>query len=452
MVNRRIILRNIGASSITSIINFLFQLISIPLFMKYWGIELYGEWIVLNALTAYFAMSDIGLNTVTTNEFSINYKQKKYRKCNVLFNNNLFFIIPIFAFIFLGIIALNVFGDLSKLLNFNLISEEIAEFGLFSLILHILFVMVSNLYNSLYRATHNYSRSINIDNIVRVLEYSTLMIAVILNFSLFIIFILYPLPRFLGLIFKIIDTKKIFRLKIGLIFFNWSELKKLFVPSLSFLSFPIGHSIILQGFILLINFTMGSSAVVIYSTMRTLINVVKSGFTVLNNSFWPEYSLAYGANDKDSMRKMHRFSVGISFYFSFFIVNFLLIFGKWIYETWTNHEIEFNSILFYLFLITLFTSTFWSASSTVLISTNNHKTYSIIYLISTFISISIAYLILTFFNSISYLPLALLIIDVLLIHAVLRQTLKILDEDINEFLKSFLIEPILSIKSFFLNS
>ena len=48
--------------------------------MKYWGIELYGEWIVLNALTAYFAMSDIGLNTVTTNEFSINYKQKNNRQ------------------------------------------------------------------------------------------------------------------------------------------------------------------------------------------------------------------------------------------------------------------------------------------------------------------------------------------------------------------------------------
>ena len=449
MVNRRIILRNIGATSITSIIHFLFQLISIPLFMKYWGIELYGEWIVLNALTAYFAMSDIGLNTVTTNEFSINYKQKNNRKCNILFNNNLFFIIPIFAFIFISIIALNVFADLSQLLNFNLISEEIAEFGLFSLILHIFFVMVSNLYSSVYRATHNYSRAVTIDNIVRVFEYSTLLIAVILNFSLFIIFMLYPLPRFLGLIFKIIDTKKFFRIKIGLIFFNWSELKKLFAPSLSFLSFPIGHSIILQGFVLLINFTIGSSAVVIYSTMRTLINVVKSGFNVLNNSFWPEYSLAYGANDKDSMRKMHRFSVGISFYFSLFIVSFLLIFGKWIYETWTNYEIEFNSILFYLFLITLFTNTLWSASSTVLISTNNHKTYSIIYLISTIISLSIAYLILILFNSISYLPLALLIIDVLLIYAVLRQSLKIVDEDINEFLKSFLIQPILFIKSIF---
>jgi hypothetical protein len=48
----------------------MFQLLSVPVFLQYWGVNLYGEWLALISLTAYFQMTDIGLNTATANSFT----------------------------------------------------------------------------------------------------------------------------------------------------------------------------------------------------------------------------------------------------------------------------------------------------------------------------------------------------------------------------------------------
>ena len=47
------------------------QVILIPLYLIYWPIDLYSDWIVITALSAFFSMSDMGLNSVTQNQFSI---------------------------------------------------------------------------------------------------------------------------------------------------------------------------------------------------------------------------------------------------------------------------------------------------------------------------------------------------------------------------------------------
>lgn len=41
-----------------------------------WGVEEYGDWILLTAIANIFGMTDAGLNSVTQNRFSIDYAQK----------------------------------------------------------------------------------------------------------------------------------------------------------------------------------------------------------------------------------------------------------------------------------------------------------------------------------------------------------------------------------------
>ena len=103
MINIKVIYKNLGANSLSVIINIILQVVAVPVFIKYWGVNLYGEWLVLTAFTAYFSMTDIGLNTVTANDFSINYVQGKHNKCNILLNNNFFFIVTVFSTIISGL-------------------------------------------------------------------------------------------------------------------------------------------------------------------------------------------------------------------------------------------------------------------------------------------------------------------------------------------------------------
>ena len=76
--------RNIIANLFGIGVNLLNQIVLVPFYIIYWGNDLYGDWIVLSALTAFFGMSDIGLNSVIQNRFSIKYAQNSFKECSSL--------------------------------------------------------------------------------------------------------------------------------------------------------------------------------------------------------------------------------------------------------------------------------------------------------------------------------------------------------------------------------
>ena len=301
--------------------------------------------------------------------------------------------------------------------------------------------MTSGLYDSIYRATNRTAKGIMINNYVRFTESIMLILGVIFQLDLVIVIVIYIIPRFMGLFLKIIQTKKYFDLKISTKFFNVVEFKKIIIPAFSFLAFPIGNSIILQGFILLINFTMGNLSVVIFNTTRTLANVVKLFVGIINNSVWPELTLLYGKSNWNSLKKLLRYCGAICFYFSVLASIFLLLTGELIYETWTNNVLDFNFVLMFCFLTTIITHTIWSSISIILMSTNNHKKLSFYYLITSLCSLLIGFVLLRASSSINYLPLTLLIIDITLIFIVMNQSLNIVGDTKYSFFKSIICFP-----------
>lgn len=435
-MNLKAIRDNLGANGLTVLFNTVFQFVSVPIFLAYWGVNLYGDWLVLASLTSYFAMSDIGLNTVTINEFAISYAQKKIKKCNTLFNNNLFFILIVFAVVLSGTLLLLYVINLSSFFKLDSIPERTAETILVCLLIQVFVGMTSGLFDAIYRATNRNATGVMVSNYVRMSENILLIAGVALQYHLITIVIVYSIPRVAGLVFKAYKTRNYFPLSIHTKYFNKQEFKRIIIPAFSFLSFPVGNSIILQGFTLLINFTLGSVAVVIYNTTRTLINFIKVGFNLINSSVWPEFSLAFGRSDFPTMRKLHRYSVSLSFYFSLLASVLLFIFGEFIYTTWTKSKLEFDAILFISFLITLITNTVWYTSSVVLASTNNHKTFSLYYVGSCFISLLLGYFVIKTTNIVSFVPLSLLMIDVFLIFVVLKNSLLIVQDSWRDFFKS----------------
>lgn len=442
MISAKSIFKNLSASSVGLLVNLGIQFIGVPLFIKFWGVEMYGEWLVLTAITSYFSMTDIGLSTVTANEFSIRFAERDYLKCQMLYNNNLFFVVGIFSAIFSFLLLSGWFLDWKSLLRLQILDKQEVFLSVFLLIAHIFFGMLSSLLNSIYRAKQRYSRAIMLDNGVRVFENVLLIFGLVLGLSIVPVLLLYTCARIFVFLFKFFDTRKLHFISIGIHYVNWKELKLMASPSFVFLAFPIGNAILLQGFTLLVNFILGSKVLVLYNTTRTLVNFIKSGLSLVSNSVWPEFSLAFGRKDISGMRKLHQYAVGLSFYISIFSILILLFMGKYIYILWLGVDIEFDSILFYSFLLTLVANTVWYTSSVVLVATNQHTSFAIYFFFGSLISIFLAYIMLNFGLKISYLPFSLLILDILMIVTVFRQTIKVVDDTFKNFLVSFLVCPI----------
>src|SRR3954454_17866012 len=69
-VKRRLI-AGFGAGTFGRLANVLIQVVGVPIFLLHWGTALYGEWLLLNTIPAYFALSDIGFGSVAGNEMTM---------------------------------------------------------------------------------------------------------------------------------------------------------------------------------------------------------------------------------------------------------------------------------------------------------------------------------------------------------------------------------------------
>jgi len=420
--------KNVASNSIMMGLMTLFQLISVPIFLKYWGVELYGEWLALNTFTAYFQMTDIGLNTATANSFVFNYVRGHYDKCNILINNNIFFILIAFAFILGVLLILVVTGFFVKLFSFSHIDSSVVNISLLLLFLQVLLGTFNNLLNTLYTATNNYARGIMIDNIIRFLEYFVLIVGVAYGFSILCLFVLGVTVKFLGLFFKYYDSSKLYRLTLGFSYLSKEELKEIFLPAISFFSLPVANSLVFQGLTLLLNYFLGGVAVVLFNTTRTIVNFGRTFVDILYKSVWPEISITYGNNDLLKLRQIHYRTLASSVLITSVICIFLIFSGESLYNLWLNQAVKFNLILFTLLIISMLTNSLWNSSSVILLATNNHKEFSILYLLVSIAVFFSSLILLYLTNDIVYLPISMIFVDLILVIYALKKTMIITND------------------------
>lgn len=450
MINKKAIRKNIGAHGFFLLFNSVYQVILIPILLSNWGVDFLGNWLVLMSFASYLAMFDAGMNTVTSNEISILFARKDLEKCNILFNNNLFFIFFVFGIVFLLLLIVILVVDLSYSLGLNQFTESSLEYIVILLLVQVLAGVISGLFDSIYRATEKNATGIMINNLIKVLEAFLLIIGVVLHFDIITIVILLVIPTIVGLIFKAIHVQFFFTLSVSIKNLDKIEFKRVLKLAFSFLSIPIGHNVILLGIPLIINFMLGSALVVSYNTLRTLINFTKVSSEVITRSFWPEFSMAYGRRNFTDLKNLHRLCFSNSFFLTLIICIFYFLFGKDIYSIWTKGVLNFDMLLFFLFLLTLTTNSIWYSSFVLLQAVNRHKTISYFYLASSIISFFIAYLVIKMSGKISYLPLSFLFTDLVCGYLALKSVFFIVGDSFENLLRKLIEYPGLFFKKLLL--
>lgn len=315
-------LKSLTANALSTFWTSLFQLLSVPIFITFWGSGKYGEWMVLNSLVVFFSMSDIGINTASLNSFVINFHKKDYNLCKKIFVNNLFLILATFSFVFLLLISLFQTDFFLKLFNFKIIpNEKISEY-LTILFFYTFIGTLSNSLNLIYSATEKYSRGVMIDNFFKIFEGLTIIALIFLQINIVYLLLAYLTIKIAHFIFKFYDSNKLYKISLHYMYFDIIELKKILLPSLSFFSIPIANTFIYQGFTLGINYYFGSISVVTFNTTRTLVNLIKSASDIITRSFWPSISIAYA---KQNLKLVRLYHSRVALY-SIFIFIFSLLF------------------------------------------------------------------------------------------------------------------------------
>ncbi|MDB4414888.1 lipopolysaccharide biosynthesis protein [bacterium] len=433
MVRR--IIAAIAANLFGQVGNLVIQLLGVPIFLSFWGVEYYGEWLILFTIPGFFGMSDLGLGTVAINEICMNVSNDKKEDALSVFQSIWVFISLVTLFLFLCAIILVSNFPLDDWMNIKLISGVNFQYSIIFLLLYSMISMQFGLLNGIYRSEGAYAKGQFLANLLRLIEFGVVLFLIVLGFKALLIACTFLFIRSFGLLLIGIDIINRYKwFSIGYSSANISTVLRLLKPSLYFLAFPLSNAIIIQGMITAVGSILGSVAVVAFSTTRTLVNLIKQIMGVINNSTWAEFSILLGKGDKLLAKKLHRRAVQFSFWLSLVAIIFLFFFGEIILEIWTQGNVKVDELFFILMLLSVAANTMWYTSIIVPISINQHNRIAKFYFISTIISFFIAIILMESLGIIS-VPIGLLIIDLIMIPIVFKNSFEILGETFPSFIK-----------------
>ncbi len=436
-IKRRLI-AGFGANTFSRLSTTLTQIFSVPVFLTHWGTHLYGEWILLNAIPSYLGLSDVGFGSVAGNDMTMLAAAGKLDEALIVFQS-----VWVLTTVISGIVGLLLLGaiwfiPLDRWLHVYVLSTHDVRLIVLMLGLAILLGMQENLFQQAFRCVGKYPLGTTAKSLVVLAAFLSTMIGVLLGMTPVEVTILYVATNVIGVLALWILLKREVRwIRFGTQHARWATIRRLTNPALSFMSFPLVNALNLQGILVVVGYVLGPIAVVTFNTARTISRSAAQAMNLINNSIWPEMSAAFGLGDMNLARKLHRRACQLSILLCLAITVGITLFGNWIWRIWTVGKVPTDPVLLYIFLGQMLVSAFWFTSLVVPMAINRHQNVARILLVTTLLMLLLSW-------GLMHVPalglrgaaIALTVGDLFTALYVLRESLRLLDDNLSGFMSS----------------
>jgi len=369
-----------GAYSYAQFVTIGTQLLALPIFLNFWSMETYGEWLMLSAVPIYFSMSDLGIVAVAGNKMTMAIANNEPEQANKIFQSAL--LMTLFMISSVLLISLSCLF----IVDFDLLNKSGYKIALGLLITSSLLSTLGGLVDAIFKANKKYALGTFLITTVRLVEWIFAILAVYLYEKIIFAAAGILLARILMTLFNITYTAYKFKtIKWSLKESQWEIIKSMLKPSIAFMALPVGNAISLQGMTLIVGTILSPATVVIFNTYRTLSRLLFQVSAVLSKPLWPEFSRLYGLKEKSKILKVYFISIVITtfamacgFIFLYFMANDIL-------QYWTSGKIIYMEEIFMLFVLSTCIAGIAQVTTTVLAATNLHVGYFSFFLVATLI-------------------------------------------------------------------
>jgi O-antigen/teichoic acid export membrane protein len=420
----------------------LVQLVQVPVFLHFWDVNLYGEWVIVSAIPAYLSFSNIGFGSVANNEMTMLTAAGDQQKALGVFQSCWWLIVCISAVVALLLWPVLLFVPVSRILRLHAIGADDTRWILLYLGLSVLLGQFEQLMSSAYTSVGRYAYGALLKSVMSLLAFGAMLIPVVLGHGARTTALVFAIANGIGTItLGILVRRDIPWIRYGWQHARLSELRRMVGPALAFMGFPIGVSLNLQGTLIAVGYALGPLDVVIFSTARTVSRVALQMVQMVNFSFWPELSLAYGAKDEALFRALHRRSCQLALAIGVVVICCMMSFGPWFLHHWTGGHVPPSRPLLAILLLVVVFYALWSTSSTVVSATNQHQKLAAYFLAATSITIVFTFLLAHRFGLYGAAA-SLLIAELIMNVHVLPNSLRITHDTFRAFLASLFDVPV----------
>ena len=388
------LLKGFGANLINQVLVFSTRVVLAPLFLKAWGVEVYGEWLLLSSFVAYLSLTDMGGQSYIANRLTQTYTQGNmvlFRK--VLHTGLALFLIMPTAVFLLFSATIRIVPTFS-FLQISHTNHQVVVWVLTILAFQFIFGLPQGIVLGIYRAIGRLPRGVMLSNLTQLLQLAFIAGGLWLGGGMILIAALQALPFLLVAILAVIDLNSRFP-QFSLLSLNDAEVSigRTFVkPSLHFLSIQASLVFSIQGTVLVVGMVLAPVQVVIFTTIRTMTQAMRQLVYLLIHSAWPEITRLDAEQNVGELLSLFRAILRSALVATAILILIFHFFGGAIYRLWLGDTVEYQQVAMDLFLIYALQLVFWTTCSSLLMATNIHHALAKILLVSSLVGIVLAYL------------------------------------------------------------
>jgi O-antigen/teichoic acid export membrane protein len=366
--------KNSAALGFAQIVNAAGNLLLVPLFLSYWSKEVYGEWMALSAVVAYYGTADLGMNAASGNALIKAYQRKEWQKYREIQASALLFYIGMACVITALAAATCFLLPVTRWLGIVHIPRTAAVLVMCLLAGRIVWTMPAGQIWNIFRTTGNLSTSQWIANL-QMLGVIVATAAVLCRgggVTTLAAWTWCPLVVCALLAWLLVRRSHedlLPRLQAA----SLRGVTVLIKPSLLFALMMVATVIRVNGPVIVVVHALGGAAVAVLVTTRTLANVVGQIPAILCWALWPELTRLDAIGDKAGLQAAHSLLVAAYMAISLTFVGALWFEGQELIEVWTRGRLSVEPWLVRTFLLYILCQAPWMASSMIAGATNRHQ-------------------------------------------------------------------------------
>ncbi|MGO8674193.1 MAG: lipopolysaccharide biosynthesis protein [Capsulimonadaceae bacterium] len=366
-------------------------LLLVPLFLRHWSAEVYGEWLALSSVALYFSTLDLGMNTAVGNRMMVAHARgdrDDYLRCQhsaLMFYGSL----AIAATIATGLASWAL--PVSKLLRLHSVSQHDAAMTIWLLGLQVLWMLPCGFVGNIYRTIGDPARTQWVTNSRYILMFCTTVTALAMHATMPELALAQLVPTVIVTCCVLVHIK----LRSPHLFpsvrrAEKAVMRELLAPSLQFAVIMIAVAITQQGSVLVLSRGLGGVAVAVFVTTRTLTNLVMQVFMTVNMATQPNITIQFAQGNLERLRGIHRILVASSTSLCIATATALWFEGPEIVTRWTHGKLHLDPTFLHLMLLYTVLQAPWRGCSTIAIAINRHRHLSTSYIASSVIGVGVA--------------------------------------------------------------
>ncbi|HEU5342497.1 lipopolysaccharide biosynthesis protein [Edaphobacter sp.] len=360
------------------------QFVQIPVFLHFWSVPLYGEWMIVNSIPSYLSFSNVGFGNVAGNEMTMMVARDDHEGAVRVFQSCWWLIVFMCSLIIMLLSGALYFLPAARLLKLTHISETDTKWIIFYLGVAVLLGQLEQLLQAAYRSIGRYPFGSFLKTMISLGAYTCMILSVVFGAGARTAALLFACANVAGTALQYTMVRRdVAWLKFGWSHAEMSEIRRLARPAIAFMGFPLGNALNLQGAVLAVGYALGPVAVVVFGTARTVSRVALQMGNMVGGTFEPEMSIAYGAGNIPLIRALLRRACQLAIFVSVAVTVMMLAGGPWFLNHWTGGHVPPSRGLLSILLVVVVIYSFWATASSLLTSTNQHQRLAVFYILGT---------------------------------------------------------------------